>query len=252
MRCPTSSFPVLTSPSLYTRYTHEIHGIYLAATWNISHLLRLFDHPSLKRPNWSDLLQFQPPSSIIRSHHIPIISHQLLIPECQFLGHFGANLHNESLASFSGTLNLEKILSFLAKSCWIHIRISSGPEPDLYPHHSLLLGSGQECGGSGQGAGWLGNWWSTFPHHLQVLTIWGDAPIIPKPLVVKQGVCGFQHLEISASVWVWVNNWAHINCTIWYYQSIHGFNIFLLEFWTPVFWTKSFNIRASFFSTSSF
>jgi hypothetical protein len=111
----------------------------------------------------------------------------------------------------------------------------------------LLLGSGQECGGSGQGAGWLGNWWSTFPHHLQVLTIWGDAPIIPKPLVVKQGVCGFQHLEISASVWVWVNNWAHINCRIWYYQSIHGFNILLLQFWTPVFWTKNFNIRASLF-----
>ena len=219
--------------------------------------------PAFGPSNWSDLLQFQHVPTPFSSD--PIISqsypHQLLIPEnpsfffylkpdpeCQFFGHFGANLHNETLASFSaGTLNLEKILSFLAKSCWIHIRISSGPEPDLYPHHSLLLGSGQECGGSGQGAGWLGNWWSTFPHHLQALTIWSDAPIIPKPLVVKQGVCGFQHLEISASVWG--STIGHTSTlrfeSIWYYQSIHGFNI-LLEFWTPVFWTKNFNIPASF------
>lgn len=32
--------------------------------------------------------------------------------------------------------------------------------------------------------------------------------------------CGFQHLEISASVWVWVKNWAHINCTIWYHHIL--------------------------------
>ena len=106
-----------------------------------------------------------------------------------------------------------------------------GPEPDLHPHHSLLPGSGQECGGLGQGSAvervswcwvkppvWLKLnkpsptspclWlvykpskmgWLTLVFHQHYLQLWDDALIIPKPLVVMAEKHGFQHLEISVS-----------------------------------------------------
>ena len=43
---------------------------------------------------------------------------------------------------------------------FIHYLGISGPEPDLHPHDSLLPGSGQECGGSRQGAVASGGWGS--------------------------------------------------------------------------------------------